>query len=159
MKQAKRTMAVLVMVLLASVGCIHKTGGSVTPRERVMVYNATLAEVNNTLEQGVEAVNNSKLISDAQARPIIVWTGNVATVHMQITAVLGRGTATTADVESVRALIQQIKVSGAEIVSSGAAGIKNPKSQQTIGQDIQFIANTADELLVAFQQLVPAGGK
>ena len=49
----------LVLILLASSACIHKTGGKVTPMERVTTDNAVLAQMINTVEQGTEAVVNT----------------------------------------------------------------------------------------------------
>lgn len=46
-------------VLFGTVACIHKTGGSITPWERVHTYNAALAEANNVTEQGAEAIVTS----------------------------------------------------------------------------------------------------
>ena len=148
--------SLLLLLLALGDACIHKTGGQpVTPWERVTTYNAALAEANYGVEQGAEACVSANVLSVSQAAPIINWTGQVAIVHEQITAILSQGKATQANVASVAVLVGTISSSVAQL-PPGALGIKNPKSQQTFQADVQSITTLANSLLTALQALVPS---
>ena len=144
----------LAILLWSTVGCIHKTGGTVTPWERVHTYNAALADANNAVEQGMEIAVSSNLLPTAQAAPVINMTGQVAMLHQQITSILAQGQATQANIASVKALVDQIKSSIAGLPAT-ALGFKNPKSQQTFQQDVANIGILADSVLTA---LIAVGG-
>lgn len=137
----------LILCLALATGCIHKAT-PVTPWERVTTDNAVFSQIDNTVEQGAEAVSASGLLPPAEVVPVIAWTGQVATAHQQITAILAKGsTVDASDYATIRNLLDQIKASGADLVNSGALGVKNPKSQQTIAADIQALINLASAIL------------
>jgi len=141
---------VMALLVLAS-ACLHKSGGAaVTPWEKVHTYNAALAETNNAVEHGAEAAVSSNLLQPAQATPIINMTGQVALLHQQITALLAQGQATTANMAGVKSLVDQIKVSIANLPPA-ALGIKNPKSAQTFEADVSSIGSIADAILSSLQ--------
>lgn len=154
MRKAKLTGIFLILAL--SVACIHKTGGAVTPWERVHTYNAALAEANNATERGAEAVVTSGLTSAQQMAPIINWTGQVAMLHQQITSILSQGSATQANIASVRALVNTIKQS-ASTIPPAALGFKNPNSQRAFEADVGNIGTLADSILSALQSAVGGG--
>lgn len=144
-----RSSAFLAVALLATVACIHKTGGTqVTPWERVHTYNAALATANNAVEQGAEATVTSGLTTAPEMAPIINWTGRVAMLHQQITSILAQGSATQANVASVKGLVDAIKASIAELPAP-TLGLKNPRTQQSFQQDVQALGALADSLLSA----------
>ena len=138
------------ILLTFTVGCIHKTGSRVTPWERVHTYNAALAEANNAVEKGAEATVTSGLTSPLEMAPIINWTGQVAMLHQQITSILAQGSATQANIASVKALTDTIKASLAALPPSGL-GIKNPKSQQLFQTDVANIGTLVDAVLTSLQ--------
>lgn len=155
MKLAHQRLPIL-LCLVSSIGlagCIHKQG-AVTPWERVHTYNAALAEANNALEQGAEAVVSANLLPAAQAAPIIGWTGQVASLHLQVTAILQSGQATTGSIASVQALVDQIKQSQSAIPAT-ALGIKNPKSQQTFQADVSSLLTLADAITTSLKGVNP----
>ncbi len=154
MMKRNRQLAVLAILLLVSTACMHKAGGgAITPWERITTYNATLAQANNTVEQGVEAAVTSGVLSAQNAQPIIAWTGQVATLHQQITAILATGQSTTANVAAVQALVDQMKAS-LDAIPPGALGIKNPKSQQTFKADADSIFSLADAVLTNLKAVI-----
>jgi hypothetical protein len=159
MMRTHRVISVLpvITVLLLVAACIHKSTGAVTPWERVHTYNAALAEANNAVEQGMEVAASSKLVSTAQAAPVIAWCGQVAILHAQITGVLAQGQATQANVQSVQHLVDLIKSSITQMPSA-ALGIKNPRSQQTFQQDVQNVGALAGALLAAVEAVQGTGG-
>jgi hypothetical protein len=149
MKRSVQT-APIALVLFLTVACIHKTGGAVTPWEKVHTYNAALAEANNTAEQGAEAVVTSGFASPQQMAPIINWTGQVAMLHQQITSILAQGQATQPNVASVKALVDTVKNSMTALPPA-ALGLKNPKTARLFQDDVANIGTLADSLLAALQ--------
>lgn len=141
----------LIALLLLTAACIHKAG-TVTVMEKVTTYNAALAQANNTLEQGAEAVAASGLATPAQVSPIIGASGQVAVIHQQVTAILAQGTVTTANVASIKALIDQMKAA-ITAIPPASLGIKNPKSQQAFSSDLNSISTLADAVLSALQTI------
>jgi len=153
----KSKTVLLAAILLVTAACIHKQTGTVTPKEKAATFNAVFAETNNTIEQGAEAAVRSGLLTPEQGAPVIAFTGQAATVHLQITAILAQSTITTKDIASIQALLDQIKKSGDQAIASGAIGIKNPKTQNTFAKDFDSLYAAADAILSALQQL-QAGG-
>ena len=157
MRKPKLQIFAIVMLAVLSSACIHKISGKVTPMERLTTDNALLAQINNTVEQGTEAVQSSGLLTTAQAAPVIAWTGQVAKAHLQITAIISKGSSVTvSDYTTIQALIDQIEISGETLIKSGSLGIKNPKSQQTISDDMVAIINLAKAVLSEVQQVSAA---
>lgn len=154
----KKTLLLPIVLAIATVGCIHKASGPVTPKERAATYNAVLAQTNDTIEQGAEAASASGVITAAQAKPIIQFASQVATLHKQVTVILGQATVTTADLASISVLLDQIKSAGDQAIASGALGIKNPKSMETFKADLDALYSAADAILSALQQ-IQTGGK
>lgn len=148
----------MLLPLILLVGCIHKASGPVTPIERVTTDNAVFAQLNDSIEQGAEALAASGLLKPADVAPVIGFSGQVATIHQQLTAILGKGTAVTAvDYTTAQDLVRQIQASAAQLVSSGALGVKNPKTQQTVAADIQSLSNLASLLLTEIAAYAPKG--
>lgn len=140
-------LSVLVLSLALCVGCIHKAT-PVTPWERATTDNALFAQIDNSVEQGAESVVSSGLVSAQTMAPVIGWTGQVATAHQQITAILAKGSSlSAADYTTIQALLSQIQASGNALVNSGSLSIKNPKSQQTISADITALITLGNALL------------
>lgn len=152
-----RSLSGIIFILALSVACIHKTGGTVTSWERVHTYNAALAEANNATERGAEAIVTSGLGSAQQMAPIINWTGQVAMLHQQITSILAQGSATQANIVSVKALTDVIKRS-MQTLPPAALGVKNPNSQRAFQDDVSNIGALADSILSALGNAVDAGG-
>ena len=145
--------ALLLAVILATIGCIHKTGGAVTPWERVTTQNAILAQSIDTATQGTIAAQQANLITVQQANPVLQFESQAATIQKQITSILATAPAAS-NVAGIQSLVNQISVSAQALVSSGALGVKNPKSQQTIGADIQAIVNSSSVILSSYQAAV-----
>ena len=153
-KLALHCTAFLTLAFLLT-ACIHKQGGTpVTPLEKVATYSATFAETNQAIEQGAEALAASGVLPKDKAQLLISFNYRAADVHQQITQVLGKGSAiTAADQASLTALLEQIKASGVQLVGDGSLGVKNPKSQNTIAQDIQALVDLSETILALIPQL------
>lgn len=142
---------------LFSTACIHKAGGAaVTPWERVTTENAILAQLIQTSEQGVVAVQTSNLITAKQAEPVLAFESQAASIQQQINTILAVAP-TQSGVAQIQSLIGQIGIASQTLVNNGAVGIKNPKSQQTIGADIQAIVSSANLILAAYQSAAAGG--
>lgn len=151
MKRQMRMTAAVAMIVLAT-ACIHKTGGTVTPMEKVTTDNAVFAQVNNTIEQGCEALVNAGVWQPNQAAPVIAWTAKVAMIHQQITALIGTGsTVSASSLQTIQTLLDQIQQSANTLISSGAVNIKNPKSQQTVSADITSVITLGKTILAELQ--------
>ena len=153
MKTRQRsTLIGLVLCLALTMGCIHKTG-AVTPWETVTTENAVLAQSLDTATQGVIAVQASGLITAQQAMPVLQWMSQAAVIQQQLNAILAQAP-TAANIPAIQALVTQLGTSAAALVSSGALGVKNPKSQQTIGADVRAIVGAAQTILAAYQNAI-----
>ena len=150
----RRKQAVLLVVILAvNLACIHKASGPVTPWEKVTTENAILAQAINTVTHGTIAVQNSGLITVQQASPILQFATLAAQDQKQLTAILAQAPSAT-NIPAIQALVTQIGQSATTVVNSGGAGVKNPKSQQTISADIQAIVTAANLVLTSYQNAV-----
>ncbi len=143
----------IVSVFLLTIACIHKTGNQpVSGWERVTTDNAIFAQINNSVEQGTEAVVRSGLLKPQDAVPVIDFTGQVAIIHQQLTAILDNGpNLSVSDLGTVNSLLVQVQILGQTLVQNGALGIKNPKTQQSIAADIQSLVTLAQTLLSEIQ--------
>lgn len=165
--QRKFAASVILLFCFSSVACLHKAGGgAVTPWERVTADNAIFAQINNSVEQGTEAVVSSGLLQPATAAPVIDFTGRVAVIHTRVTAILNHGPGLTdSDFSTITNLLNEVQASGTVLVNSGVLGVKNPKTQQTITVDLQSLVRLATDLLMDIQAartatapaIIPAG--
>jgi hypothetical protein len=142
----------LIVLLAASVACIHKSSGPVSPWERVNVNLAALAEINNEVAKGIIAVQPAGTITVPQASPILSYQETVAKDHMAIENILSAGSSQAASRSlQIEALLNEIKDQGSTLIESGGLGVKNPRSQQTFTQDLQAIVNLAGIVLADYQ--------
>jgi hypothetical protein len=146
----RASLAILLIAITAA--CIHKTGGPVSPWERVNVNMAALAQINDDVAKGIIAAQQSGLITTRQAAPILSYQESVAKDHTALENILEAGSpqATTQTAE-IQALLQEIQNQGTALIQSGGLGVKNPQSQQTFTQDLQGIVNLTEVILADFQ--------
>ena len=144
---------VLVVLLTAlSVGCIHKSSGSVSAWERVNVNTAALAQINEDVAKGIIAVQQAGTITVQQAAPLLNYQEAVAKDHTALENIFASGSAQAASQSAqIQSLLNEIKDQGTALIQSGGLGIKNPKSQQTFTQDLQGIVNLAEVVLADYQ--------
>ncbi len=145
----------LLAFLLSLAGC--KTNSTTTPWEQVTAYSATFADSNQAIEMGTQTLVSTRILSVGQAAPIIRFTLQVAQAHQQITAILAKGSAVTSgDLATITTLLQQIQTSGQALINSGALGIKNPTTQNTISQDLAGLISVGNLILNLLPQLLAA---
>lgn len=145
--------ALLAILLIAfSTACIHKTGGPISAWERVNVNMAALAQINNDVAKGVISAQQAGLLTAQQAAPILNFQETVAKDHAAIENILATGSnQATARASEIQALLEQIKAQGTTLIQSGGLGVKNPRSQQTLTQDLQGLVNLTETVLADFR--------
>lgn len=148
----KIKITLIILLTVVTVACIHKESGPVSPWERVNVNLAALAQINNSVAQGIIAMQQAGSITVQQAGPILNYQESVAKDHMAIENILAAGSSQAASQSAqIEALLNEIKKQGTALIQSGGLGIKNPKSQQTFTQDLQGIINLAQVVLTDYQ--------
>ncbi len=148
----KKRVALVVLLTVFTVACIHKQSGPVSPWERVNVNMAALAQINADVAKGIIAVQQAGTITVQQAAPILNYQAIVAKDHMVIENIFAAGSTQAANQSvQIQALLNEIKNQGTALIQSGGLGIKNPKSQQTFTQDLQGIINLAQVVLTDYQ--------
>lgn len=148
----RRRVALVIVLTVFTVACIHKQSGPVSPWERVNVNLAALAQINANVAKGIIAVQQMGSITSQQAAPILNYQELVAKDHMAIENILAAGSAQAVNQSAqIEALLNEIKNQGTALIQSGGLGIKNPKSQQTFTQDLQGIINLAQVVLTDYQ--------
>ena len=145
--------ALLAILLTAfSTACIHKTGGPISAWERVNVNMAALAQINNDVAKGVISAQQAGLLTAQQAAPILNFQETVAKDHAAIENILATGSnQATTRASEIQALLEQIKAQGTTLIQSGGLGVKNPRSQQTLTQDLQGLVNLTETVLADFR--------
>lgn len=153
--KSKKGFALCILLLLVTVACLHKSNNApVTSWEKVSAYNAALADTNQTVQQGVVVLVTNQVLSPAQAKPIMEWCGSAASINSQIASIIGKGSVVSAaDYSTVQALTQQLSDSAKLLIASGALGIKNPKSQQSVSADVDSIVSLAGTILGILQSM------
>lgn len=157
MRKFYRT-ARLGMLLVILAGCIHKTGRPVTPWERVTTENALFAQTLDTVTQGIIAAQTSGLLTASQAAPVLNYLAQVAQIQKQLNQILALAP-DAHNVTQIKALIAQIQAGSSALVNSGALGVKNPRSQQTIGADLTALTNAAGLILESYIAATGGGAK
>ena len=141
---------ILSIVLAITVGCAHRSGSTVpvSPWEKVMVQNAALAQIVNDAEQGTETLATTGVITIEQARPFIKWERQIAEDHKPITGILSQGSQTTFDkIDQIQAFVDTLGKEAQGLISSGSAGIKNPRTQQALSTDVAAIQAAAKAIM------------
>lgn len=149
-----RKLITVVALLACSVGCIKKTGGTISPWERFNVDFAAVGQINNDVAKGIIAVQGTGAVSVVQAAPILNYQELVAKDHAAVENILNGGSAqATSKAAEIQALLEEIKIQGTALVQSGGLGVKNPKSQQTFTQDLQGIVSLTEVVLSELQTI------
>lgn len=148
----RRRVALVIVLTVFTVACIHKQSGPISPWERVNVNLAALAQINADVAKGIITVQQTGSITAQQAAPTLNYQELVARDHMAIENILAAGSTQAANQSAqIEALLNEIKNQGTVLIQSGGLGIKNPKSQQTFTQDLQGIINLAQVVLTDYQ--------
>lgn len=159
-----RVMVLSVLAVTLTTGCsaIHVTGGGRKPTaiEQVMVWNASLAQANQTIAQGVIAANNAGEIDVPTSNAILTEQSRIADADRQLTPILAKSCTPqqtinacnpailAGDSATIQGLLGQIEQSAANLVKTGgAAGIKNPQRAATIQEAITSLNTLAGEIV------------
>lgn len=140
----KILLSIILTVLLASVGCIHKASGPVTPMEKISTDWAVLAEFLQTAEAGTQAAVTSGVITTAQARPIIQFELQVAQNQQALTPVIQQGQTAITSSTALQSFLTSVGTQAQALVK---LDVTNPKTQQPISADIAFITSLANVVI------------
>ncbi len=148
----RRSIGPVVLLMAVTVACIHKQSGPISPWERVNVNMAALAQINNQVAKGIIGIQQAGSMSAQQAAPILHYQEMVAKDHAAIESILAAGSAQArSHAAEIQAFLNEVKNQGSLLIQSGGLGIKNPKSQQMLAQDLQGIISLAEVILADFQ--------
>lgn len=165
MKNRFRGALALVVLLAAGCSAIHVTGGGRKPTaiEQVMVWNASLAQANLTIAQGIIAANNAGEIDVPTSNAILTEQSRIADADRQLTPILAKSCTPqqtinacnpailSGDSATIQGLVGQIQASAKSLVKTGTAGIKNPQHAATLQDAITSINTLAGEILTGLQ--------
>lgn len=138
MRNARRCAPVLAVLIVLAASCAKQTNTSTPPvpvpqtaLQWTIVYNAALAKANRAVEQAAESVQKSGAITVAQARPIILMNGRIATASEAIRAITSSGTEATWNIDGpkIQAIVKAISPSLA--ASTGNAVVDTALSSLT----------------------------
>lgn len=150
-----RKLALCLALVLISTACARRINSNipVTPYENAMVLNAQLSTINQAVSLGVQQVVDSSILPYKTGKPIVDATIDIANVDTQITAILQLGPEfSKANAAQLQTLLSKITDSVKSLATSGALGIKNPKTQNEIALDISSIGNLASSILINLRQ-------
>ena len=148
----KFQLALVLSMILATFGCIHKAGGAtVTAYEKAVTYSDMLAQTNNSIAKGVIAAQQQGLLTVAQTTTLLAVQQKIALDHKALTQILQAGTSTaTSQATQVQNLLNDIRASINSLdFQSAGLGIKNPNSQQTFANDANTIFSFTDVILAS----------
>lgn len=126
----------LLAVIIVLAGCIHKASGPVTPMERISTDWAVMGEFLQVAEQGTQIAQTSGVITVAQARPIIQFELQVAQNHQALTPVIAQGQTAITSSTALNTFLAGVGTQAQQLVK---LDVQNPKTQQTVSNDIQYI--------------------
>lgn len=161
MKRRKLTGLFIACTLAACGGCAARVPGTNgapgkpgTPLEQALAYNASLAEANKTVAQGVINANNQTppVIPTEIANKILIAQSRVADFDGQLTPLLVDAGTVGANSAQIRQLIGEIQAAVTGV--SGDLGIKDAKTKADISGAIGNVTNFSGLVLSTLQ----AGG-
>jgi hypothetical protein len=140
-------------VLAISSACIHKAGGArATAYEKAVTYSTMLAQVNNSIAQGVIQAQQLGQLSVPQTNAILGFQERVARDHKQLSILLGDGPdAAKGNAAAITIVLADVKAQATALIGSGDLGIKNPVSQQTFAGDANSLVDLASSVVSYLQ--------
>lgn len=172
-------LGILYLALLSLSGCaaIRSTSGtkprSVTPIENVMVWNASLAQTNLAVAQGIISANNEGAIDVATSNTILTAQSQIADADRQLTPILASACQPSAPLtgstlvastpqncnlvllsgqaDAIQKFISTITKSAQTMAATGTAQIKNLQTQQAVGQSIATLNTLLGQIIGALK--------
>ena len=143
----------LLFVLLSmSLGCAlkHPDSTPVTPYEKVILANATLAQTNNSIARGVIQLQatNPPVLSATTTERILRIQASIAADDNKLTLILDQGpTVAKVQAAQIQSLITAISQEVDLGIQDGSLGVKNPTSQQTFTTDLGLIKDLSQQIV------------
>lgn len=145
----------LLTVLLLTASCVRHTTANVpvSPFDNALGYNAQLATINNAVSQGVQQAANVGLLPVDSSVQVVQVCSHIAQIDDQITLILQDGPdLAKLNADKIKLMVDDVKTSIKTLVGNKALGIKNPKTQQLVANEVDMIANLADIVLSSLRQ-------
>lgn len=130
--------AVLVLYTLATSSCIHRVDNKPPSAfEQAVTYSTMLAAANASIADAVISANKSGLLSIQETDRILHFQSQIADDHQRLSSILNSGVSGATDsATAINKLLADIQSQANALIAGGGLGIKNPKSQQTVEQDV-----------------------
>lgn len=174
----------LALLSLSGCGAIRSTNGAkprpVTPIENVMVWNASLAQTNLAVAQGIIAANNENAIDVATSNTILTAQSKIADADRQLTPILAGacqikpqapltgdlgGPSTlvaptpqncnlallSGQADTIQNFLSSITSAAQTMAATGTAQIKNLQTQQAVGQAIATLNTLLGQIVGALK--------
>lgn len=149
--QSKYLASVLAMVMLVGCAKLHRTPNAdgtptapVTQLEQVNADNAQIAIHNHAIAEALVAAHQNGLIPNEYFDKLSAAEIKITLIHEQLTPLLAQPVA--ANAAQIKGLLKQIGDIGAQMVTDGTAGVKNPTAQQSIVSEINSIISLAQSI-------------
>lgn len=136
-----RLMAVTLACALTLSSCIHRVDNrQPSPFEQAVTYLSMLSTTNSTIADAVIQANRAGVLSVKDTDGILHFQAQIADDHQRLLSILNSGVSgATASAESVNRLLLDIETQANAMIASGGLGIKNPRNQQTVADDVRNI--------------------
>lgn len=152
MKRNSRYLAtVLAFAMLAGCAKLHRAPNPdgtptapVTSIETINADNAQIAIHNHALAEAIVATHQAGFIKTEYFDKLSAGQIQITRIHQQLSPLLASPIG--ANAAQVKGLLKQIADIGAQMVSDGSAGVKNPESKKQIVSEIQSIITLADSI-------------
>lgn len=162
MRNAMRTLPILLILVY---GCAARVpGGSraATPIENALAYNASLADANHTLADSAITLQKSGGAPVATVTSITSISFTVADADKQITSILNAiatcqaqakaaNSSCTGNATQMQTLVSRIAANASTLVNSGDLGIKDAKAQSTVTSSAALLSQMANSILSILQ--------
>lgn len=130
----------------------------VTTFERVLIWNASIAEVNLAIAKAVISAQEAGNISVERANAILLGQSRIADSNRQLSFIFQKGEAVIADErDAVQELLEQIKTAADNLIKSGTLGIKDPKTQQAVSTNLRAIVDLITQISSTLRPLWKMG--
>jgi len=149
--KTKATAMFLAIALLVGCAKLHRTPNAdntptapVTQLEKVNVDNAQISVHNHAVAESLVAAHQSGFIETEYFDKLSAGQIRITRIHEQLTPLLAQPVA--ANPAQIKGLLKEIGDIGAQMVSDGTAGVKNPTAQQRVVSEIQSIITLANSI-------------
>lgn len=154
MRKRLSIVAVLLVYTFATSSCIHRVDNKPpSPYEQAVTYSTMLAAANASIADAVISANRSGLLSIQETDRILHFQSVIADDHQRLSSILNSGVSGATDsAAAINTILADIQTQANALIAGGGLGIKNPKTQGTIEQDVNSVLSF-EPLITKYLQL------